>query len=265
MSQPPPPALTLTYESESSLKSCDATRDPGQLLHLAELIRLREEVVGPGQPVHRHATCTDLGRARRAAGPAECAPPRTDPAAETAPAFSNPGESSAVRGAPSAICLLCRHLPASTAVSCRLRGPRRTYHDADNVSSNRNGQTRIGVDRRRTGRPGEHLPLPLGAARTSSEIAALAEPSQTVREALARPLRASPARTPTGARSSTAAALDAVLIASPAGTHLEIVLAALDAGLHVFCEKPICLTRRRHRPGRSPHATARGRSSRSAT
>ena len=36
--------------------------------------------------------------------------------------------------------------------------------------------------------------------------------------------------------------LDAVLIASPAGTHVEIVLAALEAGLHVFCEKPLAIT-----------------------
>src|SRR5262249_28883833 len=36
--------------------------------------------------------------------------------------------------------------------------------------------------------------------------------------------------------------LDAVLIAAPASTHVEIVLAALDAGLHVFCEKPLAIT-----------------------
>src|SRR5262249_31226062 len=29
---------------------------------------------------------------------------------------------------------------------------------------------------------------------------------------------------------------------SPAGTHVEIVLAALEAGLHVFCEKPLAIT-----------------------
>ena len=34
--------------------------------------------------------------------------------------------------------------------------------------------------------------------------------------------------------------LDAVLIASPDPLHHEQVLAALDRGLHVFCEKPLC-------------------------
>jgi predicted dehydrogenase len=36
--------------------------------------------------------------------------------------------------------------------------------------------------------------------------------------------------------------LDAVVVASPAGTHAEIVLDALAAGLHVFVEKPMCIT-----------------------
>src|SRR5207237_3493026 len=36
--------------------------------------------------------------------------------------------------------------------------------------------------------------------------------------------------------------VDAVLVAAPAATHAEIVIAALDAGLHVFAEKPLCIT-----------------------
>jgi predicted dehydrogenase len=36
--------------------------------------------------------------------------------------------------------------------------------------------------------------------------------------------------------------LDAVLVATPHATHTEVVLAALDAGLHVFVEKPLCIT-----------------------
>ena len=47
---------------------------------------------------------------------------------------------------------------------------------------------------------------------------------------------------PTIARCSTRAALDAVVVCSPAGTHAEVVLAALEAGLHVFVEKPMCVT-----------------------
>jgi predicted dehydrogenase len=35
--------------------------------------------------------------------------------------------------------------------------------------------------------------------------------------------------------------LDAVLIATPSRFHAEMVRAALDANLHVFCEKPFCL------------------------
>ena len=39
-----------------------------------------------------------------------------------------------------------------------------------------------------------------------------------------------------------AGGLDAVVVCSPAGTHAEVVLAALDAGVHVFVEKPMCIT-----------------------
>src|ERR1700754_3176779 len=35
--------------------------------------------------------------------------------------------------------------------------------------------------------------------------------------------------------------LDAVFIATPSKFHADMVRAALDAGLHVFCEKPFCL------------------------
>lgn len=36
--------------------------------------------------------------------------------------------------------------------------------------------------------------------------------------------------------------LDAVLVCSPHGTHAEIIAGALDAGVHVFVEKPLCIT-----------------------
>jgi predicted dehydrogenase len=35
---------------------------------------------------------------------------------------------------------------------------------------------------------------------------------------------------------------DAVVIATPAGTHPQLARAALDAGMHVYCEKPIATT-----------------------
>ena len=37
------------------------------------------------------------------------------------------------------------------------------------------------------------------------------------------------------------AELDAVIIATPSSMHAKMVKAALDKGLHVFCEKPFCL------------------------
>jgi predicted dehydrogenase len=85
-----------------------------------------------------------------------------------------------------------------------------------------------------------HLPY-LSEKRERFTIAALAEPSRTVREAL-------------GARYGISALhedyrgllgeVDALVVCSPAGTHAEIVLAGLDAGLHVFVEKPMCITLR---------------------
>ena len=86
----------------------------------------------------------------------------------------------------------------------------------------------------------EHLPY-LAALRDRFELAALAEPSRTVREAL-------------GARYGIAGlhadyralieagGLDAIVVCSPAGTHAQVVLDALEAGLHVFVEKPMCIT-----------------------
>ena len=108
------------------------------------------------------------------------------------------------------------------------------------MSSTRNEALRIGVVGGGMVAQAMHLPH-LNELQDRFVVAGLAEPSVTVREALCarfgipgshddwRPLLE---RTP----------LDAVLIASPAGTHVEIVLAALDAGLHVFCEKPLAIT-----------------------
>jgi hypothetical protein len=85
-----------------------------------------------------------------------------------------------------------------------------------------------------------HLPH-LNELQDRFTVAALAEPSATVRDALC-------ARFGIGGSYADwrsmldATPLDAVLIASPAGTHVEIVLAALEAGLHVFCEKPLAIT-----------------------
>ena len=86
----------------------------------------------------------------------------------------------------------------------------------------------------------EHLPY-LAQFRDRFELAALVEPSETVCEALAA--RYGIPRTFGDYRGALdAGGLDAVVICSPAGTHAEVVLAALDAGLHVFVEKPMCIT-----------------------
>jgi predicted dehydrogenase len=86
----------------------------------------------------------------------------------------------------------------------------------------------------------EHLPY-LSSLRDRFTLAALAEPSRTVREALGArygiPSLHADYRAMLGALG-----LDAVVVCSPAGTHAEIVLGALDAGLHVFVEKPMCIT-----------------------
>jgi predicted dehydrogenase len=71
------------------------------------------------------------------------------------------------------------------------------------------------------------------------ELAGVADPSAIVRAAMAERH---------GVRGFATAAelmaepLDAVLVAVPDPLHATTVLAALEAGLHVFCEKPLCFT-----------------------
>lgn len=74
-------------------------------------------------------------------------------------------------------------------------------------------------------------------------VAALAEPSATVREALGARYGIAALHTDYRALLD-AGGVDALVVCSPAGTHAEVVLAALDAGLHVFVEKPMCITLR---------------------
>jgi predicted dehydrogenase len=99
---------------------------------------------------------------------------------------------------------------------------------------------RVGVVGGGTVAQAEHLPY-LSSLRDRFELVALTEPSRTVREAL-------------GARYGIAGlhgdhremldagGLDAVVVCSPHGAHVEVILGALDAGLHVFTEKPMCIT-----------------------
>lgn len=84
-----------------------------------------------------------------------------------------------------------------------------------------------------------HLPT-LDRMRDRFALVALADPSRAVREALS-------ARYGIGAHADwrdllERERLDAVVVCSPHATHAEVVLAALDAGLHVFVEKPLCIS-----------------------
>jgi predicted dehydrogenase len=73
------------------------------------------------------------------------------------------------------------------------------------------------------------------------ELAAVADPSQVVRESLRR--RYGLEATYSDYRELLdGTKLDAVVVSSPAQTHAEVTLAALERGLHVFVEKPMCIT-----------------------
>jgi hypothetical protein len=85
-----------------------------------------------------------------------------------------------------------------------------------------------------------HLPH-LNELQDRFSVAALAEPSQTVREALCARFGI-PGGHADWRSLLDAAELDAVVIASPAATHVDVTLAALERGLHVFCEKPLAIT-----------------------
>ena len=86
----------------------------------------------------------------------------------------------------------------------------------------------------------EHLPY-LAALRERFELAALAEPSQTVREALGARYGITGLH-PDYRSLLDAGGLDAIVVCSPAGTHAQVVIDALEAGIHVFVEKPMCIT-----------------------
>lgn len=73
------------------------------------------------------------------------------------------------------------------------------------------------------------------------EIAALADPSRVVREAMAARYGVSSVHADHRALLD-GGGLDAVVVSAPAAAHAEVVLATLDAGLHVFVEKPLCIT-----------------------
>ncbi|HEU4977068.1 MAG TPA: Gfo/Idh/MocA family oxidoreductase [Baekduia sp.] len=86
----------------------------------------------------------------------------------------------------------------------------------------------------------EHLPR-LHRLDGRFEIAALVEPSPTVRDALARRYGIASTFADT-AELLAAGGLDAAVVCAPAFAHADVVVSCLEAGLHVFCEKPLCIT-----------------------
>ncbi len=72
------------------------------------------------------------------------------------------------------------------------------------------------------------------------ELTALADPSPRVREQVGRRFGI-PAAFATWEDLLARAPLDAVAVCAPHAAHAAVILAALDAGLHVFVEKPLCV------------------------
>ena len=85
-----------------------------------------------------------------------------------------------------------------------------------------------------------HLPN-LAAQPKRFDLVGLAEPSETVRTALGKRYGIAGLHADYRALLD-AGGLDAVVVCSPAGTHAEVTMAALDSGVHVFVEKPMCIT-----------------------
>ncbi len=72
------------------------------------------------------------------------------------------------------------------------------------------------------------------------DFVALADPSATVREALRQ--RYGLQHVHAELKDLLACNLDAVVIAAPDALHPDLAVTALEAGLHVLCEKPLALT-----------------------
>ena len=84
------------------------------------------------------------------------------------------------------------------------------------------------------------------------DLVAIVDPSATVRAAVARGTASRTPR-PTSTR-PWRFGLDAVVVAVPDAAHRDVCVAALAAGLHVFCEKPLA----RQPAGRATRSSPRG-------
>ena len=78
------------------------------------------------------------------------------------------------------------------------------------------------------------------AAREGVELAAVADPSEAAREKQLPKIDASPKIYDDGLEMIRAEQLDIVVVASLDWLHAEHSIAALEAGSHVLCEKPMC-------------------------
>ena len=82
----------------------------------------------------------------------------------------------------------------------------------------------------------EHVPN-LVALPELFRVVGVADPSQKVRSHLAARYGIAAFET---AEALLAEPLDAVVVATPDAYHADLVVAAIERGLHVFCEKPLC-------------------------
>ena len=82
----------------------------------------------------------------------------------------------------------------------------------------------------------EHIPNLL-ALRRRFDLRGISDPSAAVRQGLSERFGVP---TVAGAAELIGLGLDAVLIAAPDPWHADLAILALEAGLHVFCEKPLC-------------------------
>ncbi len=81
--------------------------------------------------------------------------------------------------------------------------------------------------------------LPALAARDDVEVVAVVEPDQRLAEMVGAEFQVPRWEVDATALWSDTNALDAVIVATPVDTHWPIVMAALRAGMHVLCEKPL--------------------------
>lgn len=86
---------------------------------------------------------------------------------------------------------------------------------------------------------GTRAHLPALAARDDVEVVAVADPRVDTTRAAAEQFNVTRIFTDVDTLFHETPGLDAVVIATPTGTHRELVLRAFDAGVHVLCEKPL--------------------------